>query len=539
VSRGGLYTLLNIGFVLVMIGASVITDAANPRVLYVCLLFAACTTPIVLTDRINGRHMLLAAVLGMYFLLFGASDAATIALGTIPSLSVGIISQAELVVLAGAVLLILGYQVAARPAPHSSTAPGKDWSTSTIVTTGIVLWAFGAAATWIWQVYRYRTATEINQGFSEFTTLALVIARLVHPLGMLLLAYALAVTRNRMLLAIVLAAIAIDVMVGFIGDTKELAMRGLLLVIFARVLVDGKLPKLWLSAGMAFVIVAFPVFQAYRSDVMGVRGLSRAQAAEDIGRSIQLALQSRQKVVEGRSEEYRNPSFLGRNNIKPTLEILVTKVGHEVKYQDGYTLGLFFMALVPRMLWPEKPDSSVGQLYNRELHLSDDPDTYISPSFVGDLYWNFGWAGIAVGMPLFGFLLGSVNRRCDLSARRSVRRLLVIATTTYLLCARLEDGIAIEFIVWLRSLLAIALLDLLFARQQVSAEQRTASYEGTAGAAGSLGALGLPGSPGLVQASGLLQASGAREASGAPGPRGLPGPPGPAAAVPRYSNLLR
>jgi hypothetical protein len=476
-SRGGLYTLLNVGFVLVMIGASVITDASNPRVLYVCLLFAACTSPVVLTERINGRHMLLAAVLGMYFLLFGASDAATIALGTTPSLSAGVLSPAELVVLAGAVLLILGYQVAARPSAESSAMQAKDWDTSTILVTGIALWAVGAAATWIWQVYRYRTATEVNQGFGDVTTLGLVIARLVHPLGMLLLGYGLAITRNRILLVMVLAAIAIDVMIGFIGDTKELAMRGVLLVIFTRVLADGKLPKVWLAGGAIFVMLAFPVFQAYRSDVMGVRGLSRAQAAEDIGRSIQLALQSRDKVTEGRSEEYRNPSFLGRNNIKPTLEILVAKAGHEVRYQNGYTLSLFFMAVVPRILWPEKPDSSVGQLYNRELHLSDDPDTYISPSFVGDLYWNFGWAGIVAGMPLFGFLLGSVNRRCDMSQRRSVLRLLVIATTTYLLCARLEDGIAIEFIVWLRSLGAIVLLNLLLARMQLPARQRAESSD--------------------------------------------------------------
>src|SRR5438105_7675296 len=124
-----------------MIAASVITDASNPRVSYVCLLFAACTSPVVLMDRINGRHMLLAAVLGMYFLLFGASDAATIALGTAPGLSVGVLSQAELVVLAGAVLLILGYQAAARPTGEPGAMQPRDWGTSTIVVTGMTLGA--------------------------------------------------------------------------------------------------------------------------------------------------------------------------------------------------------------------------------------------------------------------------------------------------------------------------------------------------------------------------------------------------------------
>jgi hypothetical protein len=464
-SRGLLYTLANVTFALLVVGASLITNAVNPRVLYVCLLFAACSSPLILTERINGRHMLLAATLGMYFLLFGASDTATILLSTTPATADGLLAPAELVVLTGAVLLILGYQLAAGRRPRQSgAAPIKDWSPAVIVLSGLSLWVIGAAATWIWQVYRYRTATEVNQGFSDVATLALVIARMLHPLGMLLLGYGLAVTRNRVLLVIVLIAISVDVIIGFIGDTKELAIRGVLLVIFTRVLADGKLPKAWLAGGAVFVLLAFPVFQAYRSDVMGMRGLSRAQAAEDIWHSIELALESRQKVTEGTSTAYRNPSFLERNNMMPTLGILVARAGQEVRYQNGYTLGLFFTALVPRLLWPDKPDSSVGQLYNRELHLSEDRDTYISPSFVGDLYWNFGWAGILGGMPFFGCLLGFVNRRCDMSQRRSVLRLLAIASTTYLLCFRLEDGVAIEFIVWLRTLVAIGLLNILFAR---------------------------------------------------------------------------
>lgn len=252
-------------------------------------------------------------------------------------------------------------------------------------------------------------------------------------------------------------------------------MRGVLLVIFARVLVDGKLPKVWLAAGGVFVLLAFPVFQAYRADVVGMRGLSRSQAAEDIGRSIALALQSRSKVTEGKSEGYRMPSFLGRNDIKPTIETLVARLGEEARYQDGYTLELFFIALVPRMLWEDKPNISVGQLFNRELHLSENPDVFLSPSFVGDLYWNFGWTGIVCGMPVFGLLLGFVNRRCDMAHHRSVARLLVLATTIYMFCVRLEDGIAMEAIMWFRTLGAIWLMNLVFARVQAPAAAGTAA----------------------------------------------------------------
>jgi hypothetical protein len=388
------------------------------------------------------------------------------------------LSSAELLLVLGALVFIVAYQAAvARPDAQQGTAV-KEWKTAATVQAGLLLWAIGAAGTWIWQVYRYRNAFEVNEGFGEWTNFALVLARLLHPLGMMLLAYALATTRNRLLLALVLTAITLDVVIGFIGDTKEIAMRGVLLVIFAKVLVGGKLPKGWLVTAAVFVLTLFPVFQAYRSEVMGVKGQSRAQAAANIWHSIELALQSREKVTAGKSDFYANPSFLGRNDMKPAIEMLIDKMGNEAPYQDGRTLVLFVTALVPRMLWPDKPDISVGQLFNRELHLSEDPDTYISPSFVGDMYWNFGSAGVLAGMAVLGYLLGFVNRRCDMSQHRSVPRLLVLASTIYALCVRFEDGIALELIVWARTLVAIGVMNLVFARTVVPAAPRPNAPDG-------------------------------------------------------------
>ncbi len=65
------------------------------------------------------------------------------------------------------------------------------------------------------------------------------------------------------------------------------------------------MPKGWLLAGFAFVVLAFPVFQAYRAEVIGIRGISRAAAAQDIGRSIKLAMGAKQKVQTTYSEDYQ------------------------------------------------------------------------------------------------------------------------------------------------------------------------------------------------------------------------------------------
>ena len=69
--------------------------------------------------------------------------------------------------------------------------------------------------------------------------------------------------------------VVLQVLLGFIVDIKGLAMLGGILVIMTFVLVDGRLPKGWLLAGALFVVLVFPVFQAYRTAIHGNRGLAR------------------------------------------------------------------------------------------------------------------------------------------------------------------------------------------------------------------------------------------------------------------------
>jgi hypothetical protein len=207
------------------------------------------------------------------------------------------------------------------------------------------------------------------------------------------------------------------------------------------------------------------VFQAYRTEVLGTRGLARAQAAEQIGKNLSIALQSRRSLM-GEEAIYGARSALVRVNLKGNLEVILERVGADrVAFQRGHTLGLFFTAFVPRVLWPTKPDTSVGQLFNRELHISEFRDVYISATHLGELYWNFGWAGIVLGMPLIGLLLGFIGSRCDLSRQRSISRFLIVIVSVYFLCLRFEGSIALEYVQWVRSVVVIVLLHLLFARR--------------------------------------------------------------------------
>jgi hypothetical protein len=249
-------------------------------------------------------------------------------------------------------------------------------------------------------------------------------------------------------------------------------MKGGILVILVLLLVRGRVPRAWLIGAALFAVLAFPVFQAYRMQVTGFRHMTNAQAAQNLGKVFSIALAGSEKVKGGfGGKAYRQQNFIERSSMKSAVELIVTRTGKDVPFQHGYTLQPFLAAFVPRLVWAEKPSDDAGLVFNREFHVSIFRDVYISPSHLGELYWNFGWPGALIGMSAIGLLLGFIGKRCDLSERRSVTRLLIVAITIYLICVRFEGSIAVNYVVWIRSLAAILLLHWLFARVKVRGER--------------------------------------------------------------------
>jgi hypothetical protein len=264
---------------------------------------------------------------------------------------------------------------------------------------------------------------------------------------------------------ITIAICSFQVVLGFASDTKGGAMTAGIMVIVTGFLVKGKIPKSWAIAGVLFIIVAFPIFQAHRTIVVGERGLSNADTAQNIGKALQLSIEGQK-----RTEATHAQSFFERSSVKSAVEMIVAKTGNEVRYQHGYTLIPLATAFIPRIIWPDKLDVQTGLLLDKEFHVTGTGEVYISPSQLGELYWNFGWPGVVIGMFLLGTLLGWINGLCDMSAGSSVTRLLILATTIYQVGIRFEASIASEYAVWIRSVVGILIMHRLFARRSAAPE---------------------------------------------------------------------
>jgi hypothetical protein len=473
-NRTSLYIGLNVAFALLLGVAYVIGGFPNPRLVYLILLFALCSTIALDIDSLNGRYALLGLFMLVYFVSYGIGDIGSLFQGSsLPASSQrtgDLLSKTEVIVLLGGIMLALGYRLAvfAVGARRPNRSP-RDWPQHTIVMVGLVLWAIGTYATYRWFVYIVPDTTTdvVRKGLASvgtFTATAYIIGQMMQPIGILLLAYALRSFGNPLILAILIGIVILQVLLGFVIDIKGTAMLGGILVILTSVLVDGRFPKAWLAAGALFVVLVFPIFQAYRTAIHGDRGLARTAVLENFSKVLQLTLAAKDKVNSGRDHAM---TFFERSSLKGVTEIIVEKTGNGVEFERGHTLTPILAAFVPKIVWPGKPDVQTGQLVNKSFHMTDSDDIFISPSNLGELYWNFGWSGVAFGMGLIGFICGWVGARFNLAEYRTVTRLLIIVVTMKQLIVGFEGAVGPGYVVWLRSLLGIGVLHLIFARVPV------------------------------------------------------------------------
>jgi hypothetical protein len=474
--RFSLYILINAAFALLVGIAYAAGGFPNPRLLHLILLFALCSSIVIDIDSLNGPYALLGLFMLVYFVSYGVGDLSDLfrgnelPAGASPPATAGLLSKGEAVILLGGIMLVLGYRIAAsiaisRPPERSP----RDWSKRTILIVGPILWAIGTYATYMWHVYIVPDTTNeaFRKGIGSISTLAAsanILGQMMQPLGILLLAYAYRTYRTPILLPIVIVVVVLQVLLGFVVDIKGLAMLGGILVIMTCVLVDGRIPKAWLAGAAVFVVLIFPVFQAYRTAIHGDRGLARTAVIQNFGKVLQLTLAAENKVNSGRD---RAQTFFERSSVKGSTEMIVEKTGNGTDFQRGHTLTPILATFVPKIVWSDKPDVPTGQLVNKLFHVTDSDDVFISPSNLGELYWNFGWSGVVFGMALIGVICGWVGARFNLAEYQTVTRILVTVVTIKQLIVGFEGAVASGYVVWMRSLAAIGILHLIFARVPV------------------------------------------------------------------------
>ncbi len=446
-------------------------DARAGLAAYVWLLGLLCSAPLLFMKSLQGRVTLLFIFQGIFFALFALADWVSLIAGfSDKGPHEAFLSGGELAILLTSLCFSVGYGLVAGVAPGDVRGlMSRDWSPRAIGIMGVVFWGCGFVLSLMFiggNDFRHATTTGFAV-FGGFAGVAVLFTYLL-PIGDMCMIYLYLMRRSRAALGLLVLMFACEFTLGFLSSAKEFAFRGLVLLLIGVLFLKGRVPVRGLLLGLFAALLTFSFFQDMRAQVTRQGRMDLSAIIDKLSSDPTKTFGSDNEFGArfGRGADY----FASRGNLKGSVETAVAHSGVDVPYQNGRTLIPIVYAFVPRAWLPEKADTNVGLLFNKEFKISSVRTVYIAAGQNGELYWNFGWPGLVVGMLLMGALMGATSVALDLKRTVTLPRFLLLMLTVYLLAFRFEAGIADQYALWLRSVVLLLLIHAFMpkARQSVS-----------------------------------------------------------------------
>jgi oligosaccharide repeat unit polymerase len=260
--------------------------------------------------------------------------------------------------------------------------------------------------------------------------------------------------RSLLLLATIGTGLALGF--GFAQNSKSAMLVPLMQIVLAVYFVRGRLPWLSLAALVSvFWFFALPVVQGFRYAVYF--NLADKTPATYLPLFFEYVL-SGAWLTDSQAPEGENSLALGRG-LFPYLVAIFRDTGTAVPTFAGQTYWEGFAVMIPRALFPDKPDLSLGNWTGQWYGFVDIEDTItnVSPSWFGELYMNFGLIGLVAGAVVVGW----VGRLIDeaVFVRDAAARWLMVVFAMNV--AWLEAFVGSTLLVFLRVIVVFSIVVLL------------------------------------------------------------------------------
>lgn len=190
----------------------------------------------------------------------------------------------------------------------------------------------------------------------------------------------------------------------FLQGSKTFLSLLLVSAIFAFYWSRGRLPKVTVFVAVATIVIfIFPFVHDFRENVNTQYGRIPSIS------KIDLDLIARSASNEGGGEESLSEQialvssrFGGIDQLYGVSDVVPSRMS----YKFGFEYTAFFVNLVPRMVWPDKPIYSRGAAYGAALGAR----TSVTPFPYGEAYWDMGVPGVFIMMAIWGALLALVTQ---------------------------------------------------------------------------------------------------------------------------------
>ncbi len=198
------------------------------------------------------------------------------------------------------------------------------------------------------------------------------------------------------------------------GGSVTLAFMAIFFLCVLYIMEGGALPWKSLAIGGLLFVLIYPILNEYRTHIwVGEKGLSTYQKAIKFGEM------AKRYYLKPGIPATMETGLIRRISLLFTFGYVVEKTPDVVSYWGGVTYAPLPGSWIPRAIWPGKPREESGNAFGRrydilkrgaisktQTHLYPDHNMSLNIPWITEMYANFGWLGVIVGMFLVGAVLG-------------------------------------------------------------------------------------------------------------------------------------
>jgi hypothetical protein len=410
-SPGGLRTLLSVlavpvfGFFFFGLGLASGVRSDLIGLLGLTVLTATLVLAVFVVDRARPRerrHLLLTlfsfaflirfALPSVMFHLFGSGYEPGAEPNPIP-LTGSALARGMLAALLGYAALLAGYalplgNLIANVVPRMK----REWSAETAIAIALLIIAMG------WAVLVPGNLGWIPERAGS-GVLGTIAAGSTIGIGLLAICYQR--YRSPVALLLLLMLVPPTMFFNFFTASKLLFLMPILIIGFVHVVLTRRLRFRWIVGGVLALAIIYPIAKAYR-EYMDAHSFGTVQMimhpylAFGLISSIATTSDPVEYVEQGMMTTATRLDGLG------ILSVVVRDAGVRVPFQNGRTLAYIPITYVPRLLWPGKPRFETGQWVTDNFGSGPQIKSSTGATWIGELFFNFGWIGVLFGMPLAG-----------------------------------------------------------------------------------------------------------------------------------------
>jgi hypothetical protein len=304
-----------------------------------------------------------------------------------------VVTRGALAALVGYAMLLAGYALPAG-AMMANVVPRmrREWSAETALAVALLMLPMG------WAVVLVGEFGLIPERAGS-GVLGVIAQAASFGIGLIALCYLR--YRSRAALVVLVLVSPPTMAFNFFTSSKILFLVPLVMIAVAHVIVTRRLRAWWIAGFLVIMSLFYPVAEIYREYLFGNR-LTAVQVIASPERAF--GLLARFTSISEPLEYLQTGLDMTARRLDGVgiLSVIVRDAGTRVPFQGGWSIGYVPLAYIPRLLWPGKPKFTIGQWVTDNFGYGPHIRSSTGATWMGELYYNFGWPGIVVGMAFLG-----------------------------------------------------------------------------------------------------------------------------------------